>query len=232
MSQPASKQAMQVIDLALDDLDFESLASEERAALEADLGLTDDVLQTEVAAIHETLGALGHAAEPIQPSAQLRDRLLASVTPETRWDGFVSRLSQIFDLAGDRIREILRSPSEQWDRESFPGIADLLHFDPGPRVAFASDAGLVWLEPGITFPLHEHTGDEWQLILQGRAEELESGDIWEPGDIVHRPPGSKHRFRALGDEPFVFAVILHAPIELIDPPAGIPGLKPRPDSPV
>jgi len=220
MSEPGNKQAMQVIDLALDDLGIEALDSQERNALEADLGLTDDALEAELAEIHDLLGDLGLAAEPIEPSGQLRDRLLASVTPETRWDGFVSRLSQIFDLAGDRMREILRSPREAWDRESFPGIADLLHFDPGPRVAFASDAGLVRLDPGHTFPLHEHTGDEWQLILQGRAEELDSGDIWVPGDLVHRPAGSKHRFRALGDEPFVFAVILHAPIELIEVPEG------------
>ena len=194
--------------LALGELD-----DREREAIEAELADSAE-LQSELAAIDATLAELAHAAPALEPSAGLRDRLLASTDPETPWEGFVTRLTELFDLAADRVREIMRAPADAWTTGEYPNAA-LLHFDGGPRLATA-DCGLVRIAPNASFPHHSHGGDEWSLILSGRAEE-DTGVIWEPGDLIHTGADKAHTFRALGEEPFVFAVVLEAPIALTSP---------------
>ena len=155
--------------------------------------------------------------EPVQPSAALRERVLASVDPATRFEGFVLRVARLFDLAEDGARRVLASAgaadTEGWVASEIDGVR-LYHFEGGPTVA-AADCGLVHLAPGTAFPRHRHLGDEWNLVLSGSAEE-DSGEVWLPGDLAIREAGSVHGFRALGDEPFVFAVILNGGIEPID----------------
>ena len=89
----------------------------------------------------------------------------------------------------------------------------LFHLPGGPRVA-AADCGLVRLEPGVRFPTHRHAGDEWSFMLAGEAEEEGTGDRWIPGDLLHRPPGTAHAYRAVSREPLVFAVVLHGGLQL------------------
>ena len=153
--------------------------------------------------------------ESMQPSVELRERILAAIGSEGRLDGFVERTGAFFDLSAERARQLLeaaQAPPEGdgWSEIPVPGVR-LYHFDGGPRVAEA-DCGLVHLAPGVAFPRHRHIGDERSLVLSGSAEES-GGARWEPGDLVHRPAGSVHWFRAVGSEPYVFAVVLHGGIE-------------------
>lgn len=172
----------------------------------------------ELGAAEAVLSGLAETLEPLPPRQELRGQLLASLDPETRFEGFVERLSVLFDLAAPRVRELLgarRDPyAEEWASGLVPGNR-LLHFDGGPRVA-AADCGLVYLEPGLEFPNHRHLGTEWALSLEGRAQES-GGSIWEPGDLVQRPAGSAHSFRAMGDGPYLFAVVLFGGIDLVEP---------------
>ena len=50
-------------------------------------------------------------------------------------------------------------------------------------------------------------------MLSGSAEE-DNGLIWLPGDLVVRDAESEHAFRALPDEPLLFAVVLEGGIEV------------------
>jgi quercetin dioxygenase-like cupin family protein len=147
---------------------------------------------------------------PLAPSAARRAELLATLAPATRLEGFVARLATFLDLAPARARELVRSIPEvreaTWIDDRVAGVR-LLHFAGGPRHA-GSDCGLVHLAPGTRYPRHVHVGDEWSFVLSGSAEEEETGAVWSPGDLVRCPPGSAHAFRALGAEPFVFAVVL------------------------
>jgi anti-sigma factor ChrR (cupin superfamily) len=160
--------------------------------------------------------------EPLQPSAELRRRVLASVEPASRLEGFVSRFATLFDLSEQRAREVLSAgegphATPGWVAEPLlPGL-HLFHFPGGPRVATA-DCGLVYLTPGLVFPRHRHLGLEWNFILSGSAEETD-GTTWLPGDLLIREPGSVHGYRALADEPLLFAVVLEGGLDFaVDAP--------------
>jgi quercetin dioxygenase-like cupin family protein len=150
----------------------------------------------------------------MHPSPALRSRVLASIDPATPLAGFALRLATFFDLSSERAVELLgvaRGGAGDWEAAFVPGVR-LHHLAGGPRVEGA-DCGLVELAPGTWFPAHLHRGDEWSFILAGSGEE-EGGERWEPGDLVHRPPGTRHAFRSVGSSPLVFAVVLHGGIEL------------------
>jgi putative transcriptional regulator len=151
----------------------------------------------------------------IEPSTDLRARLLASTDPGSRLAGFGPRLAAFFDLSEGRASEILRDAghvSEPWERTPLPGL-HLFHFAGGPRFA-GKDCGLVHLAEGTTFPVHVHHGDEWNLLLSGTIEE-DTGERWEAGDVVVRSDGTRHGFRSVGPGPAIFAAILHGRIEIL-----------------
>jgi len=154
--------------------------------------------------------------EPLEPSETLRERVLASIDPATRLEGFLARFAALFDLEEPRARDVLAAADAPatpgWETTPLPGLR-LFHFKGGPRVATA-DCGLVQLAPGTLFPRHRHLGLEWNLILSGSAEESD-GSLWQPGDLVIRETDSVHGFRALEGEPLLFAVVLEAGLEIL-----------------
>jgi hypothetical protein len=87
-----------------------------------------------------------------------------------------------------------------------------------PRRRVRSKARSTWRTTCNFFaphsPADSRCGDEWSLILAGEAEEEGTGARWIAGDLVHRPPGSAHAYRAVSREPLVFAVVLHGGIQL------------------
>lgn len=159
----------------------------------------------------EALGAL--PAGP-RPSPGRRASLLASLEPASRFSAFRERLAHLIDVLPERADALLRHAAEAggdgWYPDRVPGVK-LFDFDGGPRVAGA-DCGLVTMAPGTSYPMHRHRGDEWALVLQGRAV-TDDGTVWSPGDLIHSPTGSAHGFEVQGELPFVFAIVLHEGIE-------------------
>ncbi len=157
-----------------------------------------------------TLAELALTEEPLRPGDALGARILASLDPRTRFEGFAERVAALLDLGLERTREILAHVADvaraPWEDDRVAGVR-LLHFPGGPRVATA-DCGLVQVAPGVVYPRHLHRGDEWAFVLQGRGQE-DTGRVWEPGDVIRNPAGSSHAFRAISDEPFVFVVVVH-----------------------
>lgn len=205
---------MTLIDFALDHLD-----APERQAIERELA-SSPALQAELRTIEETFTAVALSVKPVRPSQQVRTRLFASLHPQTRFAGFVERVAQLFDLSLERAQELLQAiqmaPAAPWEVSPIPGIR-LFHFESGPQVAAAENCGLVHMEPGSIFPPHQHVGDEWALVLQGRCQE-DSGKIFGLGDLIYKKAGSEHSFRVLGDEPFVFAVVLYGGLQILPSP--------------
>jgi putative transcriptional regulator len=163
--------------------------------------------------------ALDPEAAAPEPRPGLRASLLASVADESGLAGFGPRFAAFFDLAGARALELLRiaagSAGAAGGWVTLPPLAgvELLHFAGGARVA-RHDCGLVRIAPGVRFPEHTHTGDEWSFVVSGTAEEEGSGALWAPGDVVYRPAGSAHAFRVTSREPLVFGVVLEGGIEI------------------
>jgi quercetin dioxygenase-like cupin family protein len=156
-----------------------------------------------------------HDDDDVQPSPALRERVLASVDPARRLEGFVARTARLFDLSEERMREVLCAANSV-SAPSWVAVGPtlrLFHFDGGPSRADA-DCGLVQVAAGASFPLHRHRGIEWNFVLSGAAEE-NSGELWLPGDLVLREPGTVHGYRVLPDEPVLFAVVLEDTIEVL-----------------
>jgi quercetin dioxygenase-like cupin family protein len=195
----------------------------EREILAA-LGLLDaeearePVAAAERASAEALLAEVGLAAEPVAPRSEARARLLEATQPEARFAGVIGRVQQLLDFSEEQARALLDKIADRaedlvgWVAGDIEG-AHYYHFQPGPRVA-AVDCGLVWLEPGVEFPTHRHLGSELNVTLSGRAVEG-SGAVFEPGDVVVRAPNSVHDFRAIGEEPFVFVVVLGDGIEFV-----------------
>lgn len=146
-------------------------------------------------------------APPVEPSAELRGRVLASVTSEGRFAGVSERLGAVADLSGERLREILEAARDPhgpgWTDGPAPGIR-WYFFRPGPARAAAA-AALISCEPGVTFPEHRHRGPETALILDGAAIDS-SGDRWAIGDRIEFEGGTSHSFLT-AEAPLLAAVV-------------------------
>ncbi len=198
-----------LVEYALGSLDPEGRNEMERALRDrADLRAQ----LKEVTALFEKIGA---AQAPTAPDPKVRERLLKSVNASTRFEGYLERLADLFDLGVARLREILAGAENDagvWHDSGVAGVS-LMHFDGGPRVATA-DCGLVRLEPGCTFPRHTHHGDEHALVLRGEVHD-DSGCVFRPGDFAHMPAGSSHSFTAGDAEPLLLAVVLYGALEAV-----------------
>lgn len=182
---------------ALGALDGDEAAEVARAVA------ADPALAAELDALVAATVELADAAPGVAPSPAVRARLLTSV--ESRFDRFVARMTELFDVAADRARELLAmiDRRDAWEPGPTPG-SWLIHFQAGPRLAGA-DTGFVRLAPGERFAWHRHTGDEQNLVLAGVADDSLAGRL-EPGAEAFAPAGTEHDFVNIGDEDFVFAV--------------------------
>jgi anti-sigma factor ChrR (cupin superfamily) len=144
----------------------------------------------ELRAARETVAAVAMDLPPVAPSSEVLDRLMAST--ESRYEGLVTRLSGMWDLASERVRELLEwMKTATWEPSGIPGV-DVLHLAPGPKAAHA-DAGFVRFAPGTQFPFHDHIGDELQLIMDGMMID-DKGVEFRVGDVMWKPVGTAHAF--------------------------------------
>lgn len=164
----------------------------------------DPTLAAELDALYEATADLAMLAAPVAPPAGARARLLDAAHGE-RFARFTRRFAELFDVAVDRARELLRliDRADAWEAGPDPTCA-LIHFQAGPRFAGA-DTGFVRLRAGERFPWHRHDGEEHNLILQGTCEDSLSGTL-RVGDEGVLPGGTEHDFVAVGDEDVIFAV--------------------------
>lgn len=179
----------------------------ERSRVESQISRSSDV-RDRVARLRDTLALPALALDPLAPRAALGQRIRDSVERPERFGGFVDRLSAFLDLPPKRVRELVSeiSAAERlWSSSGLPDGTLMRRFDGGP-LRRGAECALVCMQPKVTFPAHRHLGDEWGLVLQGEAVE-DSGQVFQPGELVHRDEHSSHEFTAIGEERFVFAVV-------------------------
>jgi putative transcriptional regulator len=176
---------------ALDALDPEEVRVVEAAVA------ADPALAAELAAYRRTAHQMLADVVAVEPSADVKARLMASVGAG-RFERFASRMASLFDVTVDRGRELLGlvERAASWETPA-PGIG-LVHFQGGAACA-AADCGFVRLAPGCTFPWHTHRGEEVSVILVGKLYDA-SGRVLGPGDEMVQAAGTQHDIRAAGEE--------------------------------
>lgn len=101
--------------------------------------------------------------------------------------------------------------STPWVPSATPGkSARLLRFLP-------DDAGFVELlrmEPGVTMPLHRHSGEIHAFNLSG-SRQLCTGEVIGPGDYVYEPPGNTDWWRIVGGDTMVALVVVRGEVEFL-----------------
>ncbi len=125
-------------------------------------------------------GALGYAAEEVEPRPELRDAVLSRIAAESALDA-----TPAFETDGVRY---VRASGLEWEGSPIPGFdAKLLAFDHGSRMK----TQLVRLQPGAEVPAHLHTEVEELYVLEG---DLVVNDIvMQAGDYCRAEADSVHR---------------------------------------
>jgi anti-sigma factor ChrR (cupin superfamily) len=184
------------------------LSDADRRELEAELARSPE-LRAELAATTEAYAAMTDRLHPVAPPPALKKRLMDSITaPDERYQPFAIKLAEYFDLAVDRVRDLIRQihdPKTEWVPGPLPGILTM-DFDGGPRVATA-DVGFVKLPAGLHFPWHRHTGHELNYVMKGRVRDFD-GTIYGPGEGIEKDAGTEHEFWCLDDEDVLLAVVV------------------------
>lgn len=171
---------------------LDALAPDEKAAFEAHLREGCPVCEAELKSCEHVLGQLGFAERPVNPPAELRQRLLARVS-----EGFASadgsaKFSEgpgpgvgiMFNQAGLLIS---RSEDISWEPGGLPGLrTKTLFIDPARKYMTA----LVRMDPGTVYPSHQHNDVEELYMLEGDL--LVEGHVMRPGDYCRAEPGTIH----------------------------------------
>lgn len=166
-------------------------------------------LQKEISAIEIALQAVAQSEPAISPTLMLRQRIVDAIRHENRFNGFLERFADMFDLDKQISESLLvkidQPQLEHWEVSTFPGIK-VMKFSGGSSLVGAT-CGIVQVAPGKLFPAHRHNGEEQIFVLQGHAIE-DSGREFSAGDRIVLAQGSQHSFRVSKGEIFIFAVIL------------------------
>ena len=64
-------------------------------------------LQKQRQDIENSLSTLAYAESPCLPSASLRESILAAIQPDSRFQGFIDRFSQLFDIDKKVSKQLL-----------------------------------------------------------------------------------------------------------------------------
>ena len=141
------------------------------------------------------------------PLARLR---LVRRDREGHFEEFREPVAELLELALDQTDDLLlrAEVGGHWRRGPAPGVSFLF-----PEVSASSAfIALARMDPGATFPLHRHGGEERSLVLQGGACEEEGLQRWR-GQTLHKEKGSSHRLIALPGPPCIAAIHLAGDLE-------------------
>jgi putative transcriptional regulator len=174
-----------------------------------------DRTPSEARQLEDVLVALAASGGIEAAPPTLKARLLAAVTAgPTRFAPFFDDLAHLFQLGVDAVVRMLERAGieSEWEAGPHPSIR-VFHLEPGLSLATA-DAGLVRMPANFAWPVHRHSGPEKVLILEGGYRDS-SGRVYRAGDVHEMAAGTEHSFVVLADSPLLFALVLHAPIEML-----------------
>jgi quercetin dioxygenase-like cupin family protein len=160
----------------------------------------------------EGLYALALTLPAETPPPGLRDRILASLAPTSRFESFIDEIARMIDLGQDAVRGLLAKIDSAAEWVAGPPPSRLIHLPYGPRLAQV-DVGFVCVPAGASFPHHRHLGDEHVLVLQGSYVDTDGTTVGR-GETAHKAGGSSHAFTVPAGPDLIFLVILTEGIEI------------------
>jgi len=210
------------IDSGFGPLDLEQLSTEEQREILAHVDACEKC-SNEYGKASEALAALTLALPPVEPSADLRDRILRDATPANRFAQLVDQAARIADLDAEKMAALLAKidDSSNWSESLLEGVS-MFPVQGGRNTADAI-VRFVRIKPGSTFPEHGHLGHETSLVLQGSCRES-SGRIVRRGELIEGEEGMEHALEALPGPDFVYLAVAKGGITF----SGIPILPDEP----
>lgn len=162
----------------------------------------------------DLVSAVADALAPVAPPPALRDRVLASIVDEGRFERFAAEVARLMDVGLDGARALLDSmtDSSRWQ----PGPVDavkIFHIAGGPAVHGAV-TGFVRLDAGARFPEHTHLGHETVMILQGSCEDDVSGEIHRPGDVAEALADTTHGITARPGPDLLYLAVVQEGVDI------------------
>ncbi|MFO0739813.1 MAG: cupin domain-containing protein [Labilithrix sp.] len=148
------------------------------------------------------------ASDASEPSASLRERLLASRARPGKYGVFVDRIARLFAIPTEKAEHLLakiESP-DAWKPFLVEGT-ELLPVKAGEGLGDVI-ATFVKVQPGARFPDHVHRGRETMVVLDGGFVEPESKLAAWRGEETTREDGSEHALVGLPGVPCVAAVLI------------------------
>ena len=210
------------IDSGFGPLDLEQLSPQQQREILAHVDACERC-SDEYGNASEALAALTLALPPVEPSADLRDRILSDATPANRFAQFVDQAARMTDLDTEKMGALLAKIDDlsNWTESPMEGVS--LFAVQGGRNTSDAIVRFVRIKPGSVFLQHGHLGHETTLVLQGSCRES-SGRIVRRGEVIEGEPGMEHELMALPGPDFVYLAVAKGGITF----SGIPIL---PDDP-
>ena len=158
-----------------------ALDQAEATQLEALMAQDADARQ-EVAAFIDAAAAFAAASSPrVNPSAEQRARILASIAATPRL------LRERAETPVPKGYSFLMNSPEGWVDTGVPGFRTKL-LSSGPHPGY--EVMLMQLVPGAKVPDHDHAGTEEIFMLSGHL--YSEGHVMGPGDFLRADPGTHH----------------------------------------
>jgi putative transcriptional regulator len=197
---------MNHLDDILPDLLLCTLPADAQRAAEQHLA-TCERCRAEAQRLSATIEGLDTLTVPEDPPRDVLDRILQQMEGPGRFRRFEKEIAAFFDVPEAQAQRLLMSldtPSA-WVPGPSRGIR-MLPVEAGPAKT-GMLAAFVRMQPGARFPLHTHSGREWNFLLEGGIRESSGREFW-PGEVLEREEGSAHSFTALQGPPCVAATLL------------------------
>jgi quercetin dioxygenase-like cupin family protein len=187
-----------------------ALTPGQAATFEAHLGVGCLVCQKELEATAATASALGYAAPPARPRAELRERLLSRIQTEGIVPPAVKGSSAAEPSPGETHWTIVGPIQGTWEATEVEGMRCKLLFR---EQTMGRTTALVHMEGGVNYPPHRHTDSEELYLLEGDL--TVGGQALRPGDYCAATTGSVHG-RAHSVNGCTFILVTSTPEEIAD----------------
>jgi putative transcriptional regulator len=190
----------------IEELALGALSADERGRAEAHVA-SCPACRRALAELDDLLARTSLALPPVEPSSDLRARLMRELEGPRRYAPFASRVARLFALDERRADELLARAADVASYRALPIAGVSLANAAVGRSLEGASASFVRMEPGARFPMHRHDAEERVLVLEGGYREDDGREV-HAGELVVNRMHSSHEVTVFEDSPCVSAVLL------------------------